>query len=63
MRAALEATIWIKSSQSLLFAVVRLLKNLFLNLERNMMSQSLRVRNWALLGHELDELEVVLHAP
>jgi hypothetical protein len=39
-----EANTWIKSNQSSLFAVVRLLKNSFLNLVRKMMSQSLRVR-------------------
>jgi hypothetical protein len=44
MQVALEANTWIKSNQSLLFIVVRLLKNLFLNLVRMMMSQSLRVR-------------------
>jgi hypothetical protein len=38
VRVALEANTWIKSNQSLLFAVVRLLKNLFLNLARKMMS-------------------------
>jgi hypothetical protein len=40
----LEANTWIKSNQSSLFAVVRLLKNPLLNLVRKMMSQSLRVR-------------------
>ena len=39
-----EANTWIKPNQSSLFAVVRLLKNPFLNLVRKMMSQSLRVR-------------------
>jgi hypothetical protein len=38
VRVALEANTWIKSNQSLLFVVVRLLKNLFLNLVRKMMS-------------------------
>jgi hypothetical protein len=44
MQVVLEANTWIKSNQSLLFIVVRLLKNPFLNLVRKMMSQSLRVR-------------------
>jgi hypothetical protein len=44
VQAAPEANTWIKSNQSLLFTVVRLLKNPFLNLVRKMMSQSLRVR-------------------
>jgi hypothetical protein len=44
MQVVLEANTWIKSNQSLLFTVVRLLKNPFLNLVRKMMSQSLRVR-------------------
>jgi hypothetical protein len=44
MQVVLEANTWIKSNQSLLSTVVRLLKNSFLNLVRKMMSQSLRVR-------------------
>ena len=40
----IKVNTWIKSNQSLLSAVVRLLKNPFLNLMRKMMSQSLRVR-------------------
>jgi hypothetical protein len=44
MLVVLEANTWIKPNESSLFAVVRLLKNLFLNLVRKMMSQSLRVR-------------------
>ncbi|KAI5605507.1 hypothetical protein BDE02_01G357100 [Populus trichocarpa] len=44
VQAAPEANTWIKSNQSLLSIVVRLLKNPFLNLVRKMMSQSLRVR-------------------
>jgi DNA primase large subunit len=43
VQAASKANTWIKSNQSLLFTVVRLLKNPFLNLVRKMMSQSLRV--------------------
>jgi hypothetical protein len=39
-----------KSNQSLLFAVVRFLKNPFLNLVRKMMSQSLRVRKGLILN-------------
>jgi hypothetical protein len=45
IQVVLEANTWIKSNQSLLSTVVRLLKNSFLNLMRKMMSQSLRVRN------------------
>jgi hypothetical protein len=44
MQVVLEANTWIKSNQSLLSTVVRLLKNPFLNLVRKMMSQPLRVR-------------------
>jgi len=44
MQVVLEANTWIKSNQSLLFVVVRLLKNPLLNLVRKMMSQSLSVR-------------------
>jgi hypothetical protein len=44
MQVVLKANTWIKLNQSLLFAVVRLLKNPFLNVVRKMMSQSLRVR-------------------
>jgi hypothetical protein len=44
MQVVLETNTWIKPNQSSLFAVVRLLKNPFLNLVRKMMSQSLRVR-------------------
>jgi hypothetical protein len=44
MQVVPEANTWIKSNQSLLSTVVRLLKNSFLNLMRKMMSQSLRVR-------------------
>jgi len=44
MQVVLKANTWIKSNQSSLFVVVRLLKNQFLNLVRKMMSQSLRVR-------------------
>jgi hypothetical protein len=44
MQVVPEANTWIKSNQSLLFTVVRLLKNSFLNIVRKMMSQSLRVR-------------------
>jgi hypothetical protein len=44
MQVVPEANTWIKSNKSLLSVVVRLLKNPFLNLERKMMSQSLRVR-------------------
>jgi len=44
MQVVLEANTWIKSNQSLLFVVVRLLKNPLLNLVRKMRSQSLRVR-------------------
>ena len=40
VRVALEANTWIKSNQPLLFAVVRLLKNLFLNLDQTKESQS-----------------------
>jgi len=39
-----SSPIWIKSNQSLLPIMIRLLKNPFLNLVRKMMSQSLRVR-------------------
>jgi hypothetical protein len=44
MQVVLEPNTWIKSNQSLLSTVVRLLKNPFVNLVRKMMSQSLRVR-------------------
>jgi hypothetical protein len=44
MQAASEANTWIKSNQSLLSIVVRLLKNPFFNLVRKMRSQSVRVR-------------------
>jgi len=44
MQVVLEANTRIKSNQSSLFAVVKLLKNPLLNLVRKMMSQSLRVR-------------------
>jgi hypothetical protein len=46
VQVAPETNTWIKSNQSLLSTVVRLLKNQFLNLVRKMMSQSqsLRVR-------------------
>jgi hypothetical protein len=44
IQVVLEANTWIKSNQSLLSTVVRLLKKQFLNLVRKMMSQSLRVR-------------------
>jgi hypothetical protein len=44
MQVVPEANTWIKSNQSSLFVVVRLLKNPLLNLVRKMMSQSLRVR-------------------
>jgi hypothetical protein len=44
MQVVPKVNTWIKSNQSLLSAVVRLLKNPFLNLMRKMMSQSLRVR-------------------
>jgi hypothetical protein len=43
MQAAPEANTWIKSNQSLLSIVVRLLKNSFFNLVRKMRSQSVRV--------------------
>jgi hypothetical protein len=44
MQVVPEANTWIKSNQSSLFTVVRLLKNPFLNLVKKMMSESLRVR-------------------
>ena len=44
MQVVLEANTWIKSNQSSLFAMVRLLKNPLLNLVRKIMSQSIRVR-------------------
>ena len=44
VRVALKANTWIKSNQSLLSAMVRLLKNPFLNLVRKTISQSMRVR-------------------
>jgi hypothetical protein len=44
MQVVPEANTWIKSNQSSLFKVVRLLKKPLLNLVRKMMSQSLRVR-------------------
>jgi len=50
LQVVLEANTWIKSNQSSLFPVVRLLKNPLLNLVRKMMSQSLRVRKRLILN-------------
>jgi len=59
MQPALDANTWIKSNQSLLFIMVRLLKNSFLNLVKKMMSQYLRIRKG--LNLSIAKKRLILH--